>query len=184
MAARPIIVATMKQSDDDTNAEAALARRFLDLWEDQMARACSDPQALSLLKLSGLGVVSDADAKSASPLLLWQQSMAGMMEFWKSQGSEGDGTSAARARTDRQEGRARHDNAPNGTTASDARTPGTASVAAASGDRDAALGLILERLDTLEKRLATLERQSAGSKAGARGSKRAGTKGSPGKMRS
>jgi hypothetical protein len=134
----------MSDSDSDKSEQAALAKRFLDLWEEHAARLCNDPETMGLLKLSGLtGAYSP---EGASPWLLWQQGLNGMMEFWKAQGGGADGD-------ERTAGKKR-----GGASATGGKA-GTEAAAAAPDLGDAAVEQLLDRLAAVERRLAALERK-------------------------
>jgi hypothetical protein len=124
---------------------AALAERFLDLWQDQLAAVATDPDLAELVAR------------------LWSQWLVGPAAWRPPPAAAPARPSAARPARPREAPR-HHDTTGQ---AGGAETPGTAPAAAASGDRGADVGDLLARIGTLEKRLAALERTPHRSRGGA-----------------
>jgi hypothetical protein len=117
-----------------------LARRYLDLWQDQMSALAADQDfARALQKLmTGMGL---AGAAASAPWTAWPTMMAGLAPA-----PQGDATADAHTRRDSEQ-------APGSRRAA----PGAAAAGSAPGGRDADLGELARRLAALEKRLAALE---------------------------
>ncbi|GAB4357710.1 MAG: hypothetical protein Kow00114_09470 [Kiloniellaceae bacterium] len=121
-----------------------LARRYVDLWQDQMTSLASDPEfAESLQKvMATMGV-----AAGGLPAL-WAAWPAAM------------GTVMAAARTGQESGREIHGEPAGGKRdngGSGAAAAGPAAAAAAPDGGGADLGVLQERLAALEQRVASLE---------------------------
>jgi hypothetical protein len=124
---------------------AALAERFLDLWQDQLAAVATDPDLAELVAR------------------LWSQWLVGPTA-WRGPAAEAAATGARGPRAGRARGAARRHEAP---VEPGGETPRAAPAAAAPGDRGADVGDLLARLGTLEKRLAALERTPRTRRGGA-----------------
>jgi hypothetical protein len=122
-------------SAQDHGDPAALAERFLDLWQDQLASVATDPDLAELVAR------------------LWSQWLVGPTAWRPAPAAAPARPSAARPARPR--GPRQHDTTGK---AGDAEAPRSAPAAAASGDRGADVGDLLARIGTLEKRLAALER--------------------------
>ncbi|MEK9660671.1 MAG: hypothetical protein VW644_02870 [Alphaproteobacteria bacterium] len=160
---------------------AALARQYLDLWEEHLTAVANDPalaqQMAAMFGLMGqtmpLGMPGAAQfgatasgaagaAADANPLAAMQQAMAQMMAGFNPAASAQNGTE--KGQPDERSGSA--DGGPRPTT-------GAAAVAAAPGDGD-------ERLDELARRLAAVEAQLAELAAGSSGRSRGAADGAGG----
>jgi len=125
--------------DEDADGLAALAERFLDLWQDQLAGWAADPELAELT------------------LRLWGKMMpAGFAPGYAPvvpQATGAEGGEASKQRDETEQGQS-------------ASPPRPEAVAAASGDVGDDVRQLLQRISTLEQRLATLEakpRRSSGS---------------------
>ena len=127
----------------DTPDLENLARRFLDLWQDQLAAMASDPEAAeSLNRLMALAGPARAT-------------------FATAYGQNRPGGPPAH------DGRAQTDSAPE-----TAPAPGTEAAAPAPGDGDGNVDEFLRRLGDVEKRLAELESRLGETGGGAEGKPR------------
>lgn len=144
----------------ETPDYAALARQYLDLWEEHLTAVANDPalaqQMAAMFGLMGqtmpLGMPGSGTTSDGNPLAAMQQAMAQMMAGFSPAGSAEKGQPDDRSGSD---------------TAGSRPTPGATAAAAASGDGD-------ERLDELARRLADVEKQLVELAAGSGGrSKRA-----------
>jgi hypothetical protein len=124
---------------------AALAERFLDLWQDQLAAVATDPD------------LAEQVAR------LWSQWLVGPTAWRPAPAAAPARPCAARPARSREPPR-HHDTTGQ---AGDAEAPRATPAAAASGDRGADVGDLLARIGTLEKRLAALERTPRRSRGGA-----------------
>jgi hypothetical protein len=134
-----------------------LARRFLDLWQDQMSALADDPEygeALSRL-LAAMGVPS-ADAPAAGRG--WPDALAGLMQAAgaPAPGERKRGGAADLAETSR------------------GAAAGAEAAAVASGDGGPDLDLLLGRLAALEARVAQLEAGTGGARPAPRRKARKG----------
>ena len=135
------IVAPMSdQADADE-----LARRYLDLWQDQMSALAADQDFARALQqvMTGMGL-----AGTTTPAA-WTGLMAGMVPA-----TQGDATADAQGRTGKR-------TAPPGT------PPGTPTSGIAPGDSGADVDELARRLAALEKRVAALEGGPAPSRRSA-----------------
>jgi hypothetical protein len=134
-----------------------LARRYVDLWQDQMTALAADPEfAESLHKvMAAMGV-----AASGMPAMwsAWPAALAGVMAAARpaprggseaEERQEADGKSAGAA--------------PDGTR-KPAAAPGTAAAATAPAGGGPDLGVLAERLAALEQRILALEGGSGGTR--------------------
>ena len=137
-----------KQTPQDPEAPDLedLARRYVDLWQDQMTALAADPAfAESMQKvMAALGV-----AASGLPAAwaAWPAALCSLM---------------AAARPDVERGQQSHDRKP-------AAAPGAAPAAAAPDGRGADLGILTERLAALEQRIAALEGGTGGARRRTKG---------------
>ena len=128
-----------------TDQPAALARQYLDLWEDQLAAMAADPDLAeqtarffdTMTQLGGL-----ANPMGAPGLAALMAQMSG----------------TARATTDRSDG------PPNGSDDQHASETGATSSAAAHDDRDQQLVELTRRLADIEERLNKMETASRGTR--------------------
>ena len=135
----------------------ALARRYLDLWQDQMSAMASDPamvEALSrtfTLMTQGAAAFASGTAEAARAAATAAASPAP---------SAGGDTAHGRQTA------ARPDAAASPTDGDDWPPPGTTAAAAASGDPGVDVPDLLRRLAALEQRVADLESGAASSSPG------------------
>jgi hypothetical protein len=144
-AAKSDILAAMT----DTPDFAALAREYLDLWEDQLAAMAADP-TLAEQSARFFGAMGGAEA-TANPMATAQ--MAAMAQQFMTLAGLAAGGKA-------------NDGDAKPTTAGPA--PGPAPVAAAPGDGAQQLAELASRLAALEERLDRLEAGSSGAGGGAK----------------
>jgi hypothetical protein len=126
--------AAAPEHETEPGDPAALAERFLDLWQDQLAAIATDPDLAELVAR------------------LWGQWLVGPAA-WRTPAAETPARPAARART--RAAKAADEKRPD---PAGAEAPGAAAAAAAPRDHGPDVGDLLARLGTLEKRLAALER--------------------------
>lgn len=129
--------------DADTPDLEDLARRYVDLWQDQMTALAGDPEfAQSLQKvMAALGVAASGTpaAWAAWPAAFGSLMAAGRQDIERGQQSDARKSAAA---------------------------PGAAPAATASDGGGADLGSFAERLAALEQRIAALEGSVGGGGAG------------------
>ncbi|MGF1629077.1 MAG: hypothetical protein ACFCUT_06370 [Kiloniellaceae bacterium] len=139
-----------------------LARRYVDLWQDQMTSLAADPDfAESLHKvMAAMGV-----AASGLPALwsAWPAALAGVMAAAKP-ASPGGGEAE-----ERQEGDGKSAGAASDGTRKSATAPGSAPAAAAPDGRGPDLVGLAERLAALEQRILALEGGTGGTRRGPKG---------------
>ncbi|MEX0922508.1 MAG: hypothetical protein WD489_01425 [Rhodovibrionaceae bacterium] len=145
----------------------ALARRYLDLWQDQMSALAADPEfAQSWRKLlESMGAQAAAWQAQGlprggglpDPMAVMQAMMSGMPQPGTEGGKDGnagdDGVGNSRA------------GAKSGAAAAAQRSAPAATASGGGGDD---LGRIAARLEQLEQRLAALEAKPSGKGGGAR----------------
>ncbi len=165
-AAKSDIVAPMMDTPTGPPDFAALAREYLDLWEDQLAAMAADP-ALAGQSARFFETMGGAEA-AANPLATAQ--MAAMaQQFMTLAGLAAGGNTSDGPTTP---------TPPN-------PAPGTAPAAAASGDGAQQLAEFTSRLAALEERLDRLEAGGGGARRGAKpaAGKRRGTQSQSGAKR-
>jgi hypothetical protein len=132
--------------EQDADGLAALAERFLDLWQDQMAGWAADPELAELT------------------LRLWSRMMPpGLMPGFAPMAPQGNQGNAGGDASKQRDGTEPPQSTP---------PPRPEAVAAASGDVGDDVRQLLQRISTLEQRLATLETKPRRSRGSSR--KRAG----------
>jgi hypothetical protein len=137
-----------------------LARRYVDLWQDQMTALAADPDfAESLQKvMAAMGV-----AASGLPAMLsaWPAAVAGMMAAARPEAKGTDSRGPAQPRESRGESAGGSPNGSGGAAAPRSGAfplaPGAAAAAAAPDGGGTDLGVLQERLAALEKRVRELE---------------------------
>ncbi|HSR71393.1 MAG TPA: hypothetical protein VLL72_03330 [Kiloniellales bacterium] len=132
-----------------------LARRYLDLWQDQMSALATDEDFARMLQqlMTSMGL---AAATSPAALAAWPAMMAGLTP-----GSPAEPNADGQSR-DRSETRTRDGGRDGGA------RPSASGAAAAAASSDGGLA----RLDELAERLAGLEQRLAALEAGAGGGRR------------
>jgi len=145
-AAKSDIVVLMTETPDF----AALAREYLDLWEDQLTAMAADP-ALAAQSAQFFETMGQAEAV-ASPQATAQ--MAAMAQQFMTLAGLAAGGKA--------------DNGDTTDVPSRRSTPGSAPVAAPSDDSAQQLAQLTSRLATLEERLDRLEAGSGGARSSAK----------------
>jgi hypothetical protein len=137
-----------KQTQQDPEAPDLedLARRYVDLWQDQMTALAADPAfAESVQKvMAALGVAASGLPAAWSA---WPAALGSVM---------------AAARPDVERGHETHGRKP-------AAAPGPAPAATAPDGGGADLGVLTERLAALEQRIAALEGGTGGARRRAKG---------------
>ena len=137
----------------DTPDFAALARQYLDLWEDQLAAMAADP---TLAAQSARFFETMGQAEAATNPVATAQMAAMAQQFMTLAGLAAGGTAG--------------NGEPTGGDATDGPTPNTtagpAPAAAASGDSTQQLAQLTSRLAALEERLDRLEAGSGGARGG------------------
>jgi hypothetical protein len=136
---------------DDTDDSAppsldSLARRYLDLWQDQWTAAAADPEVIEnfvrLFQMMGQG------AASFAPFFLGPTAFAGLSCPGTGWDPRPQPPAAGEAGVERPA----------------APAPGAAPVRPASGDRDLVIAQLLGRIAALEERLAAVERTPPGDR--------------------
>ncbi|MEE8271723.1 MAG: hypothetical protein V3R98_08325 [Alphaproteobacteria bacterium] len=141
-----------------------LARRYLDLWQDQWAAAASDPHAAEAMARL-YGMVGQHMA-AAAPLA---QAMLAAVPFMPAPFTTPFGSADGQPHGDDPSKQDSHDRAASAPSRPDAAgaAPGAASAGAAPDSGTVAVADIARRLAVIEERLARLEaRRSAGRAAG------------------
>ncbi|MEO3428231.1 hypothetical protein AAFN88_05195 [Pelagibius sp. CAU 1746] len=146
-----------------------LARRYVDLWQDQMTALAADPEfAESLQKvMAAMGV-----AASGLPAMwsAWPAAMSTLMSAAQPATQTGR-TNPQEPKTDEKPAGAKHDGSgqASGPRAAEA---GAEAAAAASHGGGADLGLLEERLAALEQRIRDLEGGSGRARGGTKAKSR------------
>ena len=144
-----------------------LARRYLDLWQDQMTALAGDQEFAETMQrlMTTMGLAPTA----ASELWrAWPATMAGLQATEQTQGASDDQSreTGPRAPTRSTEGSA---------AGTEAGTPaGTAAPTAASDGGESGLDQLARRLAALEQRIAALEAAGSGRRGGAASKPRKG----------
>jgi hypothetical protein len=128
-----------------------LARRYLDLWQDQMSALAADQDFARAIQqiMTGMGLAGTATPATLATWAAWPGMMAGLAPV-----PQGDATADAQSR---KQARSGHDN--QGAASAAASGPAAPGTDPDGGGAD--LGQLTRRLAALEKRIAALEGGSA-----------------------
>jgi hypothetical protein len=124
-----------------------LARRYLDLWQDQMSALAADQDFARAIQqiMTGMGLAGTATPATFANWAAWPGMMAGLAPV-----PQGDATADAQSRKQARSGHGNHG-------AASAAASGAAAPGADTGGGGADLDQLTRRLAALEKRIAALE---------------------------